>query len=132
MSPSRQMSVVFSCSHPMQHCPGRSLGHEESAWAQPGVCPCLWLWDVLRGWECKALLQPCNPPAPEPLASPAQKRENAHLKSTRCLQMFKVLQLGFDSCVVLAQGIFLQRNMILKNSNNPILISLITFIKAIV
>lgn len=73
-----------------------------------------------------------QPPAPEPLASPAQKRENAHLKSTRCLQMFKVLQLGFDSCVVLAQGIFLQRNMILKNSNNPILISLITFIKAIV
>lgn len=46
--------------------------------------------------------------------------------------MFKAFQLGFISCVVLAQGIFLQRNMILKNSNNPILISLITFIKAIV
>lgn len=50
-------------------------------------------------------------------------------KPTKCLQIFKALQLV--SCEVLAQGMFLQRNMVLKNSNNPILISLLTFIKAI-
>ena len=56
------------------------------------------------------------PPAPKPLES--QPKEEKMLisaytrKQTKGLRLFNTLQLVFVSCVMLAQGMLLQRNMI--------------------